>query len=326
MSPEIDLRVRLDDELDLLPTVPPEAYLREGRRARRRRRSLAVAGLAAAAAVSVAGVQLAGPGGADRTAPVAGDTASPPSVRPGTASTGPASAEDPDFVAPEPNNPVEAVEGLDGVDWFTTEDVPPWAQEHGSHGPVALTPEGRLWVAPEATVLRTVVDPYPPGVDGIAASYAVEALFPRDEDDDYRRSDTVWVIISTDGTSEGHGWMDDPGRWTDDFELWVDDATASHQDRPSFAERLVRFADDDTSAVVAGAADVRIVREQLDPALGPDWVRHRRAAAVEVVTGGQTWYAVAVDPGDGGPWSQAFQADVAPDFDAFLDLVARRYP
>lgn len=37
MSPETDLRDRLERELEHLPAVPAQAYLREGRRAGRRR-------------------------------------------------------------------------------------------------------------------------------------------------------------------------------------------------------------------------------------------------------------------------------------------------
>lgn len=119
-------------------------------------------------------------------------------------------------MAPEPNNPLEAQDGLDGVDWFTTEDIPAWAQEYGHHGPVGLTADGRLWVAPGATVRRVVVDPYGTDVPGIAASFAVEAqcgcdlqATPGEQPDPDK---VVWAILSTDGTGVGGGTMDDPGR------------------------------------------------------------------------------------------------------------------
>ncbi|RYC11134.1 hypothetical protein [Nocardioides zhouii] len=316
MSPETDLLTRLDRELDALPAVPATTYLLEGRRARRRRRVAAAVTAPAAAAAALALVAALGQGGAGDEAQLAQEPTSVPEL---TNTPTIDYSADPDFVAPLPNNPLEAQDGLDGIDWFTTDAIPSWAQEYGNHGPVAMSPEGRLWVAPDAAVRRVIVDPFTYGEAGTARSYAVEATCacaPEQMTDGI-----VWVWLSADGS----GVMDIPGRWTDDFELWVDDATASQQGRPSFAERLVQFADDTTSEVRSGSPDVRIVRSELDPELGPDWVQHRRAAAVEVVSGGQTWYAVAVDPGDGGPWSQAYRADVAPDFEGFLDLIAQGY-
>ena len=328
MSPDTDLRERLDSELDGLPSVPASTYLIQGRRRRRRRRTLRVAAAASAAAVvALTAVQVLAPGDSARVAQE-GPTA-PQVERPDAAETvdpiegpepiDPARLTDPDFVAPEPNNPVEAVEGLGSVDSFTTDEVPEWAQELDSNGPVALTADGRLWVAPGATVRRIVADPYPRGERGVTASYAVEADYP---DAPYHSAgDIVWVVISTDGSGPGWGTMDDPGRWTDDFELWVDNETSADQGRPSFSDRLLRFADDSTSAVVPGARGVRIVTEQRDPDLGPDFVPHRRATVAEVSTGGERWWVVAVDPGDGGPWTMAFQGDRADDLDGFVQLL-----
>ena len=79
---------------------------------------------------------------------------------------------------PEPNNPLEAQDGLEGIDFFTTDDIPAWAQEYGNHGPVALSPQGRLWVAPDATVRRVVVDPYTYGKAGRSPSYASRRSAP----------------------------------------------------------------------------------------------------------------------------------------------------
>lgn len=315
MSPEIDLRVRLDRELDLLPTVSPEAYLREGQRVRRRRRSLAVAGVAAAAAVSVAAVQLVAPGGASRSDSIADDPTS-------TEQAVPEPAIDPDFVAPEPNNPVEAVDWAsvaDTVDWFTTDDIPRWAQEYGNHGPIALTDDGRLWVAPDATIRRIVIDPLARGEDGTVASYAVEAecaCLPEDMVDG-----VAWVFTSTDGTGSGAGLMDVPGWSTDDFELWVDGATATAQGRPSISERFAHFADRTSGRMVAGAPEVTLVQQEPDAYLGSGRVRHTRAGAAQVEYAGQTFYVVGVDPEEGAAWYRYWPGDEHADFDAFLTFL-----
>lgn len=310
---ESDLLTRLDHELAHLPSVPASTYLLAGRRVRRRRRVISAA---AVVAIGVAAVQVLAPG-QERESTVAEEVATDHVAH---VDLGP----DPDYVAPEPRNAVEAVDGLDGVDWFTTDDVPSWAQEYGNHGPVAITPEGRLWVAPDAEVARTVIDPYPPGEDGIAASYAVEARWdsaPEELGDGF-----VWVIIATEGTSPGTGTMDEPGRWTDDFELWVDDATAHEQGRPSFAERLLMFTDDTTDTIGVGAEGVELLHQQRDPDLGNAWVEHTRAAAAEVEWMGVRWYVMAVDPTDGAPWYQVWPADTATDFDAFLARIAKGWP
>jgi len=153
----------------------------------------------------------------------------------------------------------------------------------------------------------------------ITASYAVEAQYPGAPEE--MADDVVWVIIATDGTGRGGGTMDEPGRWTDDFELWVDNETAHQQDRPSFAERLARFADHHSSEMVAGARGVRLV-QQAAPELGHSWVERRRERAAEVSYGGERWYVVGVDPVEGAPWYESYPGDSFPDFDAFLTHLA----
>lgn len=314
MSPETDLLTRLDHELDGLPAVPAEDYLREGRRARRRRTAAValVPSVAAAAAIALAVSLDAGGRGEEAS------LAQEPSVSPAVEQPAVVPTRDPDFVAPEPRNPVEAQDGLDGIDWFTTDDIPSWAEEYGHHGPVDLTTDGRLWVAPGATVRRVVVDPYGEDVPGISASFAVEAqcgcnlqTLPGEEPDPDK---VVWVILSTDGTGAG-GTMDDPGRWTDDFELWVDDATAHEQGRPSFAERLVRFDGDD---LVPASPGVEVVRQTYDTGYPASFAS--RAAAATVTYDGTTWYVMAADPrGEGeGPWYAAADGGTAPDLAAFV--------
>lgn len=304
MTTDTDLRERLERELSGLPSAAPTVYLAQGRRARRRRRAV---GAGAVAALAVVAAQVLAPSSGHESS-VAEEPTAPPAL-----------SADPDYVAPEPNNPVEAVDGLEGVDWFTTEDAPAGAEEYGRHGPVALTPEGRLWVAPDAVVRRTVIDPFPAGEKGVAASYAVEARYSGAPED--APGGVVWVIISTQGTTSGTGTMDVPGRWTDDFELWVDDVTSFEQGRPSFAERMLRFADSRTSEVEPGAEGVELLHVRRDPELGSGWVQHSRATAAEVSHGGLRWFVMAVDPQEGAPWYQVYPADTASDFEAFLARV-----
>jgi hypothetical protein len=309
MSPETDLLTRLDHELGDLPAVPAATYLLEGRRARRRRTvTAAVAALAAVLAL----VAALGIGGEGREAQLAQEPTASSEL---AASPAPDLSADPDFVAPEPNNPLEAQDGLDGIDWFTTDDIPSWAEEYGNHGPVALSPDGRLWVAPDAEVRRVVVNPFTYGQGDGATSYAVEAQCPCAPEE--MPDDIVWVWVSSDGS----GLMDVPGWTTDDFELWVDQATAFEQGRPSIAERFARFADRRTGRMVAGAPGVTLVHQEPEADLGSGRVEHTRAGAAEVVYAGQTFYVVGVDPEDGAPWYQYFEGDTQPDFASFLTFL-----
>ena len=316
MSPETDLLTRLDHELGGLPAVPAEAYLREGRRARRRRTATVALAAPVAAAAAIALAVSLGTGGQGREASLAQEPTAPPKVEQPVVDDG----YDPDFVAPEPNNPLEAQDGLDGIDSFTTKEIPSWAQEYGHHGPVGLTADGRLWVAPGAIVRRVVVDPYGKDVPGISASFAVEAQcgcnLPTTPGEEPDPDKVVWVILSTDGTGVGGGTMDDPGRWTDDFELWVDDNTSLEQGRPSFAERLVRFDGED---LVPASPGVEVVRQTADTGYPASFAS--RTAAATVTYGGSTWYVMAADPrGEGeGPWYAAADGDTAPDLAAYVE-------
>ncbi|GAA5104851.1 hypothetical protein GCM10023339_00150 [Alloalcanivorax gelatiniphagus] len=311
MSPETDLLTRLDHELGELPTVPAEVYLRDGRRARRRRTTAVALAAPAAAALLAAFVGL-GPGGQGDEASLAREPTAPAQVEQTSTID---LAADPDFVAPEPNNPLEAQDGLAGIDWFTTDDIPSWAQEYGNHGPVAIAPDGRLWVAPDATVRRVVIDPYTYGEAGDETSYAVEAecaCAPEEMTDDI-----VWVVLSTDGG----GLMEPPGWMTDDFELWVDGVTAREQGRPTIAARFARFAGRGTGRMVAGAPGVTLVHQEAEADLGSGRGRHTRAGAAEVEYAGQTFYVVGVDPEEGAPWYEFWPGDTQADFASFLEML-----
>lgn len=311
MSPETDLLTRLDDELGHLPAASAEVYLRAGRRARRRRTAaVALTAPVAGAAALVLAVSL-GTGGQGTEGSLAQQPTAPTEVeRPVIDYT-----YDPDFVAPEPNNPLEAQDGLDGIDWFTTKAIPSWAREHGHHGPIGYSPDGRLWIAPDATVQRVVVDPYTYGEADDARSVAVEArcsCAPEEMTDD-----VVWVWLSSDG----RGYMDIPGRVTDDFELWVDGATASQQGRPPLAERFAHFADRESGRMVAGAPGVTLVQQEPEVDLGSGRVEHTRAGAAEVEYAGQTFYVVGVDPEEGAPWYRYWSGDSQADFASFLTML-----
>lgn len=316
MNTETELAHELDRSLRNLPSAPALDYLHAARRVRRRRRvALVVAASTSVVALGGAGVGVLSDDGREPAQVAAagpGAERKPAAVNPGD--LGP----DPDYVAPEPANPVEAVDGLEGVDAYTTDEIPSWAEEFGDHGPVAIAPDGRLWVAPDAVVRRTVVDPLGPrdvNGDPITASYAVEAEFdvpeaPTNPGPTAFEGDVVWVIVHTTADNSVVGEMDEPGRWTDDFELWVDDVTAPTQGRPDFVERLVHYAGDSTE-VLAAAPGVEIVRQRAGALAGIT----RRSAAAEVRWAGETWFVVA-----GTDWFEAYEpADSAPDFEAFIE-------
>ena len=317
MNTETELARQLERSLDDLPTVPATAYLHQAKRVRRRRRTMA--GLLAASALVVgtgAIVAVTAPGG---TAP-GGDVATDPGreLAPATMPSADLPA-DPDYTAPEPANPVEAVDGLTGVDSYSTTGIPKWAQEYGNHGPVAIAPDGRLWVAPDAVVRRTVVDPLAGTTLGdgtrVAESFAVEATF---EVDDSTLGDVVWVLVYSDSNGVSSGEMDEPGRWTDDFELWVDDVTSGPQARPDFASRLVEFADDDSDVLVPREG-VQVVRQLDGVELGPTWEKHPRSSVAEIRWAGKTWFVLAQGPRHGSPFFDAYDPQLsAPDLEGFV--------
>ncbi len=287
MTLERDLAPELDRALAGLPAVPAANYLAAARKARRRRR--VVTGSVALAVLIGGGValDLALDDSADLT-PVA--------------TPGPGHSDD-----PGPETPVTGP-GLEGVDAFTTPGIPEWAQEYGNHGPVGLAPDGRLWIAPGAEVLRTVVNPIDgEGTAEVPGSYGVEARY---------KGETTWVLLPAT--------MDTPGRWTNDFELWVENESSQFEDRPSFAERLVHFAGPDSERLAAG--DQGELVRQLDGVDLPRWPENARSSVAEVRSGGTTWFVQAMDPLDGAPWYQAYEQVIlgADDLEDFVAWVKAR--
>ena len=88
----------------------------------------------------------------------------------------------------------------------SSSEIPDWAQEYGNHGPASIYPDGRLWVAPDARLIRKVDNPLDPGDEDVINSYAVEAEMDGELDWSfvYRVGDDVW------------GEMGHPGEWTND--------------------------------------------------------------------------------------------------------------
>lgn len=196
-------------------------------------------------------------------------------------------------------------------------EIPAWAQEFGNHGPASIYPDGRLWVAPDAEVIRTIELP----VDswrgsGATAAFAVEAEF--------EGARWWWFGYRVDGGVTGE--MDEPGRWTTDLEIWADNVTSRFRGVPTIAERLGQFANDDTSRLVAGDG-ARIVSQTDHVPFGEGREDHPRRAAAEVVLDGQTWFLLAEGPKRGAPFYAAYEpGTVADDFAGFLAYLAEDVP
>ena len=191
----------LDERLDGLTSVPPEHYLAAGRVAQRRRRRHR----GGAAAVLVAAAALVG----SQVLPFGGDTGRATEHRPAiAASDGP--------ISPPSLSDLKIEAGVGQIDSYTTDEIPKWAQEYGNHGPAAIAPDGRLWIAPEAEVVRSIADPVDATSesDGVGHSYAIEARWSR-PGVDLGKDGLVWWIAYQDAHgSDFGGTMDDPDRWT----------------------------------------------------------------------------------------------------------------
>jgi hypothetical protein len=307
MTPATRLSAALNERLEGLPTIPPEYYLAAGLAAvrSRRRRSAGVAAAVVVATVFAAGWALPLGEGPER-----------------------AREHQPSLVATQP--PAEAslsslrVEpGVGRIDSYTTDAIPEWATEYGNHGPAAIAPDGRLWVAPEATVLRSIDDPFGEAgrAAGVSHSYALEVRW-KGPDDELGTGGVVWSFVyQQSGESATYGELDSPDRWTADFALWAEDRTADRLGRPSFAERLAQFADDRSEELVPGA-DVEIVQQTPDVATG-DRQQYARQTAAEVRMGGQTWFVLASGRKVGHAFYEAYDETSAnaSDLDGFLRFV-----
>lgn len=287
----------LDERLDGLTALPPEHYLVAGRAARGRRRRRRIGGVAVLAA---AGVLLA-----TQLPLSAGDS--------GVAREHPAAVAGADgAVAPSSLSTLTVAAGVGDIDSFSTDEIPPWATEYGNHGPAAIAPDGRLWIAPEASVVRSI-DDLLGAAPGVAHSYAIEV----------RWHDELawWWSYQEEGSTDSVGTMDDADQWTTDFALWAENESRSVVDRPSFTTRLVRFADDRSTALVPQPG-VEVVDQVSDVDTG-DMEQYARRSAAEVVIEGHTYFVLANGRASGHAIYEPYEAAVAaPDLEGFLAFVA----
>ena len=190
-------------------------------------------------------------------------------------------------------------------------EIPAWAEEYGNHGPASIYPDGRLWVAPDARLIRSVDNPLDIDDPTLVSSYAVEAEMDGEVD---------WSFVYR-VESGVFGEMDQPGRWTNDFDVWIADVTSDLEHRPSLAERLVHFADDDSERLVAGPGAV-VVDQNPDVVL-PNWQKHPRIAIAQVTFEGRTWFVLAMGPAKSKPFYSAYEGSVVPasTLDGFLDFL-----
>ena len=305
MTPATRFSTELDRRLDGMPSVPPERYLaaaRSAARRRRRQRWAAASGVAAAAVALVAGSALSQGDGPQRA------------------------REHQPSVATRPAQAVTSLsalvvqDGVGDIDSYTTDEIPDWATEYGSHGPAAIAPDGRLWIAPEATVLRSIKDPFDGAgpTAGISHSYAVEVSW-QGQDDTQDKDGVVWSFVyRMPGVNDTFGELGTPESWTADFALWAQSRAAGTLHRPTFAEGLVQFADDRSDRLVPGAG-VEIVRQVPHAGTG-DRQQYARETAAEVRVGGQTWFVLATGRQVGHAFYEAYDeaSSGASDLDGFL--------
>jgi hypothetical protein len=192
-------------------------------------------------------------------------------------------------------------------------EIPSWAQEYGNHGPVSIYPDGRLWVAPDARLIKTVENPLGLEHEDVVSSYAVEAEMDGEVD---------WVLVYRDSDADAvFGEMGHPGEWTNDFEMWIDDVTSNTEDRASLSERLVHFAGDGSERLVAGAGAVIV--DQTGDVVLPNWEEHPGIAVAEVTFEGTTWFVLAMDPAHRKPFYMPYEGSVvsASTLDGFVDFL-----
>ena len=189
--------------------------------------------------------------------------------------------------------------------------IPEWAQEYGNHGPVSIYPDGRLWVAPDARLIRSVENPLDTDDEDVVSSYAAEAEMDGELD---------WSFVYRDGDAV-FGEIGHPGEWTNNFEVWIEDVTSNLEHRPSLAEQLVHFAGDGSERLVAGPSAVIV--DQTDDVVLPNWETHPGNAVAKVSFEGTTWFVLAMDPAKSKPFYSAYEGTVvsASTVDGFLDFL-----
>jgi hypothetical protein len=212
---------------------------------------------------------------------------------------------------PAPSSVVRTPAGETSAD-----GIPGWAQEYGNHGPVSIYPNGELWVAPDARVIRQVKIPAGTFDKPVVSAYVTESEF---------EGDVWWSYVSrtTSATDDKpFGIMEEAGSWTTDFDLWVDYATAVDQGRPRFSDRLVRFAGDSSEQLVP-LPGAEIVDQRDDVDLSPGFQNHPRTSVAQVTYGGKTWFVIGSGARSGSTFYTPYQAEVtsASDIAGFLDYL-----
>lgn len=192
-------------------------------------------------------------------------------------------------------------------------DIPEWAEEHGSHGPAAIAPNGDLWIAPDARLIHRVDNPLDTNAGragDITISYAIEAEMD---------GKVQWVFLyRRDGNDTGI--LDYKGAWTNDFDLWLDDSTAPVQGRPGLGARMVKFAGGSSELVARPGAT--IVRQIPDVALLNSGEKPRNTVA-EVAYKGMSWFVHAKGYADGSTAYNPYETAVVlePGLTGFVDFL-----
>lgn len=296
---------RLDERLEGLTTVPAEHYLTAGRAARGRRRRRRFAG--------VTGLAVAGLLAATQVLPVGGGDD-------GLVREIPAAVAAPEGeVAPPSLSDLTVRAGVGDIDAYSTDGIPEWAKEYGNHGPAAIGPDGRLWVAPGTKVVRSIDhlldDP------SISHSYALEVEWTPHDPQQGGRGLYWWWSAQEVGSTDSGGLMDDAARWTTDFALWAQSDSGFTIDRPAFSGSLVRFASTTSTRLVAQPG-VEIVDQVTDVDTG-DMEQYARRSAAQVVIDGHTYFVLANGRAEGKAFYEPYEAAVVggddlASFEAFV--------
>ncbi|CAN5535145.1 hypothetical protein BH10ACT10_BH10ACT10_23190 [soil metagenome] len=306
MDIDPDIHDRLDGSFGDGPTQPPvdPSLLDRGHRALARRRRVAAV-LAAAAVVAVVGgtaVVASGRTDAGRAPGVAGTTSPSPSTA--TGQPAPTLTSSPEVAAPSRAEARRAL-GLPLAD---------------------LKRDGRLVIAPGATVLHRIDDPYVDTASG--RSVALEV--------DYRGS-TYWYALyrGPDGAfATTSGWS---GAYPMSFGAWVEsqrytEGPPSPTGRPPHTwpgeptTDLVRFTGRDDRLEPVGR--VQILRQRPHVSVGDSFAlpTDRTAAALVRTDGGQRYYVLARDLGAApAEYIAVSEKEGGPTLTAFLDFARMVY-
>ena len=205
--------------------------------------------------------------------------------------------------------------GADGTydaDSSSAAAIPEWAQEYGNHGPSSIYPDGRLWVAPDARLIRSVENPLDIDDEDVVSSYAVEAEMDGEVD---------WVV-----RLPGLGETACSARWATPASGPTTSRCGSMTSRRTggpqvVSERLVHFAERRLRA--AGRGPGCVIVDQTGDVVLPNWQNHPGIAVAKVTYEGTTWFVLAMDPAHQKPFYSAYERSVvsASTIDGFIDFL-----